>query len=110
MSEHTYGDFSVYCIIVKNVLKPGTKDDYLAAMLPNATASVRDEPGCHRFDVLEVREEPNTFYLYEIYDDPDALTAHKETAHYKESRIVLAACVDEVSVIRADVLHRVPEQ
>jgi len=110
MSEHTYGDFSVYCIIVKNVLKPGTKDDYMAAMLPNATASVRDEPGCHRFDVLEAREEPNTFYLYEIYDDPDALTAHKGTAHYKESRIVLATCVDEVSVIRADFLHRVPEQ
>ena len=104
MSEHIYGDFHVYCIIVKNVLKPDTKDDYLAAMLPNATASVRDEPGCHRFDVLEAREEPNTFYLYEIYDDPAALTAHKETSHYKESRIVLAECVNEASVIRADVL------
>ncbi len=98
----------MYCIIVKNVLKPGTKDAYLAAMLPNAEASVRDEPGCQRFDVLEAREEPETFYLYEIYDDPAALAAHKETPHYKESRIALADCVAETSVIRADVLARVP--
>ena len=99
----------MYCIIVKNVLKPGTKDTYLAAMLLNATASVRDEPRCHRFDVLEAKEEPNTFYLYEIYDDPDALASHKETPHYKQSRTVLAECVTETSVIRADVLQRMPE-
>lgn len=98
----------MYCIIVKNVLKSGTRDDYLAAMLPNATASVRDEPGCQRFDVLEAQEEPDTFYLYEIYDDPDALQAHKETPHYKESRALLAAYVIETSVIRADVLQRTP--
>lgn len=97
----------MYCIIVKNVLKPGTKQDYLAAMLPNAEASA-DEPGCHRFYVLEAKEEPDTFYLYEIYDDPDALAAHKETAHYKESRVILADCVAEASVIRADVLQRMP--
>lgn len=98
----------MYCIIVKNILKPGTRDTYLGAMLPNAAASVRDEPGCHRFDVLEAKEEPNTFYLYEIYDDPDALTVHKATPHYTESRVVLAECVIETSVIRADVLQRVP--
>ena len=99
----------MYCIIVKNVLKPGMKDTYLAAMLPNAAASVRDEPACHRFDVLEATEEPDTFYLYEIYDDPDALAAHKETRHYKESRVILADCVILTSVIRADVLQRTPE-
>ena len=98
----------MYCIIVKNVLKPGTKDAYLAAMHPNAEASVRDEPGCHRFDVLEAREEADTFYLYEIYESPDALAAHKEMPHYKESRVVLADCVAETSVIRADVLARHP--
>ena len=99
----------MYCIIVKNVLNPGTRDTYWAAMRENAEASVRDEPGCHRFDVLEAREEENTFYLYEIYDSPDALAAHKETPHYKESRTVLADCVAETSVIRADVLSRNPE-
>ena len=98
----------MYCIIVKNVLKPGTRDDYLSAMLTNAAASVRDEPGCHRFDVLEAQEEPDTFYLYEIYDDADALQAHKETPHYRESRVVLADYVIETSVIRADVLQRIP--
>ncbi len=98
----------MYCIIVKNVLHPGTRDAYLAAMRANAEASVRDEPDCHRFDILEAREDKNTFYLYEIYTSPDALEFHKNTPHYTESRKILADCVAEVSVIRADVLARNP--
>jgi len=85
------------------------KDTYLAAMLPNAAASVRDELACHRFDVLEATEELDTFYLYEIYDDPDALAAPKATRHYNARRVILADCVILTSVIRADVLQRTPE-
>ena len=99
----------MYCIIVKNVLHPGTRETYFAAMRTNAEASVRDEPDCHRFDVLEAHEEENTFYLYEIYTSPEALDLHKATPHYIESRKILADCVAEVSVIRADVLARNPD-
>ncbi len=94
----------MYCIIVKNVVKPGTRDQYLAAMRENAQASVRDEPGCLIFDVLEAQEEENTFYLYEVYDDKAALAAHKGTPHYKASRPIITKLVAEQSVIRADVL------
>jgi len=93
----------VYCIIVKAQLKEGARQAFLEAMLANAEASVRDEVGCLAFDVLEVREEPDTFYLYEIYAGPDALAAHKETAHYKASRAVVNDLIAAQSVIRADV-------
>ena len=53
-------------------------------------------------------KKKNTFYLYEIYTSPDALEFHKNTPHYTESRKILADCVAEVSVIRADVLARNP--
>ncbi|ART83683.1 antibiotic biosynthesis monooxygenase [Oceanisphaera profunda] len=94
----------MYSIIVKTKLKPGKTDEFLAAMLPNAAASVRDEPGCHIFDVLQDREDPELFWLYEIYQDEAALAEHKLTPHYKASRAVVTDLIAEQSVIRADVL------
>lgn len=98
----------MYCIIVKTQLKPGQREAFLAAMLPNAEASVRDEPGCHVFDVLEDRDNPELFHLYEIYTDEQALAEHKTTAHYKASREVVTPLIAEQSVIRADVLATNP--
>ncbi|MDX5363773.1 MAG: antibiotic biosynthesis monooxygenase [Pseudazoarcus pumilus] len=98
----------MYCIVVKNVIREGERDAYLAAMLPNARASVEEEAGCLAFDVLEAREEANTFYLYEIYTSPAALEEHKQTAHYLKSRPLLAELLVETSVLRADVVARNP--
>ena len=53
----------MYCIIVKMELKPGARKEFLDAMLVNAEASARDEPGCHAFDVVESRDEPDCFLL-----------------------------------------------
>lgn len=102
----------MYCIIVKNVIKPECKTDYLAVMLENANASVANETGCHTFDVIEALEEDDTFYLYEIYEDKQALAIHKQMPHYLASRPLLANIVTEVAVIRANVLgcnHRLGE-
>ena len=100
----------MYCIIVKTKLKAGKTDEFLAAMLPNAQASVRDEPGCHTFDVLQDREDPELFWLYEIYEDEAALADHKLTPHYKASRSVVTDLIAEQSVIRADVLAVNPQR
>ncbi|WP_148863861.1 putative quinol monooxygenase [Marinobacter fonticola] len=98
----------MYCIVVKNVVKEGSRDKYLAAMLPNAKASVDNEEGCLVFDVLEAKEEPNTFYLYEIYTSPDALQIHKQTDHYLKSRPLISDLVVDQSVLRADVVEMNP--
>lgn len=98
----------MYCIVVKTVLKPGNRKAFLDAMLPNAEASVRDEPGCFVFDVLEAREEDDTFYLYEIYESEAALAAHKATPHYTASRAAVTDLIAEQSVIRADVIAMNP--
>ncbi len=96
----------MYCIIVKVELKPDNRDRFLEAMLANARASVRDEQGCLVFDVLAAREEPDTFYLYEIYTGEEALAAHKETPHYQSTRGVINDLIARQSVIRAEVLAK----
>lgn len=98
----------MYCIIVRTQLKPDNRERFLDAMLPNAQASVRDEPGCHVFDVIEDRDNPDLFHLYEIYADEQALAEHKQTPHYKASREVVTPLIEAQSVIRADVLATQP--
>jgi len=93
----------MYCIIVKTQLKPGTRKAFLSAMLINAEASVRDETGCIAFDVLESRDEPDTFYLYELYVSANALAAHKETLHFREAHALVSDLIAEQSVVHADV-------
>ncbi|MFD5441825.1 putative quinol monooxygenase [Streptomyces tendae] len=68
--------------IVTVRILPGVQEDFLAAISANADASVRDEPGCVRFDVCADREDSLRFHLYEVYTDADAAEAHRSTPHY----------------------------
>ncbi|MBW3695941.1 antibiotic biosynthesis monooxygenase [Vibrio sp. T187] len=96
----------MFSIIVKNVVKQGSREQYLAVMKENALASVSNERGCYVFDVLEAQEDDHVFYLYEIYSDEAALAEHKLTDHYLASRQQLAGLVVDQSVIRCDVVDR----
>lgn len=100
----------MYCIIVKTELKQGTRKKFLDAMLPNAEASVRDEPGCLVFDILEMREEPDTFLLYEVYETPAALEDHKQTAHYTAARAVVGDLIEKQTVLRSDIIALNPSR
>jgi quinol monooxygenase YgiN len=100
----------VYCIIVKTELKVGMRKQFLDAMVPNAEASARDEPGCIVFDVLEAREEPDTFLLYEIYESQAALEDHKQTPHYHASREAVTDLIERQTVLRSDVIAMNPSR
>ena len=73
---------SGFVIIVDFRLKPGTYDRFRALIVENAGASVRDEPGCRRFDVVVPEGETDRIVLYEIYDDAAAFAAHLATPHF----------------------------
>ena len=47
----------------------------------NARASVREEPGCRQFDVLQDLDNPNHVVLYEVYDSAEAFQAHMGMPH-----------------------------
>ena len=61
-------------------------DEFANASFGDAQGSVRDEPGCFRFDILQNSEDPNRFHLYEVYEDELALEAHRDAPHYKKWR------------------------
>ncbi len=56
---------------------------FVALVTENAAQSLRDEPGCHRFDVLTDPARPGEVFLYELYNDASAFDAHLATVHFQ---------------------------
>ena len=71
-----------FVITVDFRLHPGRGAAFVPLITVNARASLADEPGCRRFDVLVPAEGADWVRLYEIYDSDAAFDAHRKTAHY----------------------------
>jgi (4S)-4-hydroxy-5-phosphonooxypentane-2,3-dione isomerase len=76
----------MFSLVVQMEVRPGFREEFLAGMTANAETSVRDEPGCLRFDLSSVDGDENRFFLYELYVDADAFAAHKQAPHFREWR------------------------
>ena len=71
----------MYVITVQLKVKEDQIKEFLDLTLDNASEA-RQEPGCLRFDVLRNEKEPDRFFLYEVYKNPEAHKAHQQTQHY----------------------------
>jgi (4S)-4-hydroxy-5-phosphonooxypentane-2,3-dione isomerase len=71
---------------------PTEREKYLAAITENGMAAVK-EPGCRRFDILNLASDPNHFLLYEVYDNEAAFQAHRATDHFKKYAATTASMV-----------------
>ena len=84
---------SPYVVIVEFTLKPSaSKSEGKRLLVENASASLWNEPGCHRFDVVETSDACALTMLYEIYEDEAAFNDHLNTAHYRE----FSAAADQI--------------
>ena len=92
----------MYVTLVHVVVKPDRISDFIAATRANHEASVL-EPGNCRFDVLQLRDDPARFILYEAYNSPDDAAAHKQTSHYLKWRDEVA---DWMAVPREGVAYQ----
>ena len=84
----------MFSLVVQMHVRPGRREEFLAGMAANAEASVREEPGCLRFDVCSVDGDEHRFLLYELYRDAEAFAAHKATPHFAEWRAVAATVLE----------------
>jgi quinol monooxygenase YgiN len=95
---------SGFVVIVDFRLKSGALAEFRPMIDANARASVRDEPGCRRFDVVESRGEPDRVLLYEIYDDEASFNQHCRTAHFLSFDSDSARFVAEKLVVQGDLV------
>ncbi len=68
----------VFCSV-----KPEMVEAFKEATVKNAGNSIK-EPGVIRFDLLQQQDDPAKFVISEVYKSAEAISAHKETAHYAE--------------------------
>ena len=94
-----------FAIIVKFTLKPGMADAFRPLILENAAASVRDEPTCRQFQVLNDEQNSDIIYLYEVYENATALEAHRETTHFKKFIETASEMIAEREIQRCTLLH-----
>jgi (4S)-4-hydroxy-5-phosphonooxypentane-2,3-dione isomerase len=75
---------SLYINAVDIDVVPGQIDNYLAALKENGAAAVKQEPGCHEFNITVSQKDPNHVFIFEVYDNAAALDAHRQTDHFKK--------------------------
>ena len=75
-------------------VKPESVAEFRQATIENARSSIQ-EPGIARFDVLEQQDDATRFVLIEVYRTPEAVVAHRETAHYARWRDAAADMMAE---------------
>jgi quinol monooxygenase YgiN len=95
---------SGFVILVDFKIKPGAMPSFRRLIDENARASVRNEPGCRRFDVLADGKDTDRVLLYEIYDDRAAFGAHLKTEHFAVFDRASAALVADKTVLEYDLV------
>lgn len=86
----------MFSVWVTTQVVPGKRDQFLAAITANAAASVRDEPGCLYFDVIELDAEDGRYAFYEVYRDREAFEVeHRAAPHYAAWKAATVECIVE---------------
>lgn len=75
-------------------VRPESVANFRQATIENARSSVQ-ESGIARFDFLEQQDDATRFVLIEVYRTPEAVAAHRETAHYAKWRDAVADMMAE---------------
>ena len=75
-------------------VKADKVDEFRAASIENAQASVKEE-GIARFDAVQQQDDPTRFVLVEVYRSAEDPGRHKETAHYQKWRDTVADMMAE---------------
>jgi quinol monooxygenase YgiN len=81
-----------FVVIAEFEVKPACMADFLALAHDDAECSVRDEAGCHQFDVVRMPDSAQVLF-YEVYDDRNAFDAHLATPHLARFRAGFPALI-----------------
>ena len=70
-------------IVVELEIVPTELDNFKAAVKENAAAWVREEPGCLEFNVAFDKDNPTHAFIFEVYENAEAIAADQATSRFK---------------------------
>ncbi|MXY59323.1 MAG: antibiotic biosynthesis monooxygenase [Chloroflexi bacterium] len=77
-------------LVVSVKVKPGRADDYIAAVQADGEGTHANEEGNFQFSCVRDQNDPDRFFLFEVYKDEAALEAHRGMPHFLKYRVASA--------------------
>ena len=71
----------MFALFAVHKIKPEHCNAFQKAIFEDAIGSIKNEPGCLCFEVLQDEKDQNTFCLYEMYTDRAAFEKHMTLPH-----------------------------
>lgn len=72
-----------YAVVATYVSKPEEVAE-LTSHLESMIDPTNAEPGCQSYRLINSNDDPNTFVLFELYDDEEAFKAHASSDHFEK--------------------------
>ena len=73
-------------LMVNVKVKPGRREEFLAAIKDDASSTSEKEEGNFQFTVIQDNDDPDAFFFLEVYRDQDALDVHRQMPHFLRYR------------------------
>lgn len=73
----------MFMLLVDFTIKPEFADQFHDHVMQQAANSLREEPGCHFFEVTRLANDPTRFVLSEVYTNAAAFDFHLTTQHFE---------------------------
>ena len=73
-----------HALLVDFQIQPAHAEAFAEAVMHNAACSLEQESGCRRFEVCRDPGDAGAFFLYELYDDAEAIEVHLASAHFQK--------------------------
>ncbi|MCH8847824.1 MAG: antibiotic biosynthesis monooxygenase [Chloroflexi bacterium] len=87
-------------LMVNIKVKPGRRDDFIAAIREDGEGTTTKEEGNLQFSAIQDSDDPDRFFLFEVYRDEAALDAHRQMPHFLKYREATAGLYAEETVRR----------
>jgi len=90
----------MHIVLVQLTVRSELLDEFERALLHNARESLAGDPGCLRFDVSQHADDPQRWILHEVYTNPEAHAAHRQSPHFTAYNAVAERAVLEKTVVK----------
>jgi autoinducer 2-degrading protein len=74
----------MYVVTVSFIILPEHISEFRSAVKIQAETSLKEESGCHQFDVGIDPDDPMVCFLYEIYSNEVAFNKHLGSSHFSQ--------------------------
>ena len=80
------------------------KIEELKSLLSLMLKPSQEERGCIKYELFQLKDEPQTFFLIEIWEDDASLDAHKKSEHFVHFKSVVGDLIVEKGSIAIEML------